>query len=112
MRQLWGQKPHNLLNLLIHLGIDLQQMDFAQLAIWQGYLQGAALPAVNFQQSAFKACTFTDTFGAVNALAFSANGQWLAAGLATGSVRLWQAVDGQALGVLSFQRMRTSGLNR
>ena len=91
----------NLLNLLIHLGIDLQQMDFAQLAIWQGYLQGAALPAVNFQQSAFKACTFTDTFGAVNALSFSANGQRLAAGLATGAVRLWQTADGQALGVLA-----------
>ncbi|MFN8491643.1 MAG: BTAD domain-containing putative transcriptional regulator [Caldilineaceae bacterium] len=90
----------NVLNLLLHLGVDLHQADFSQLAVWQGYLQGASLPAVNFNQSDFKACAFTDTFGAVTALSFSANGQRLAAGLATGAVRLWQTTDGQALGVL------------
>ncbi len=90
----------NLLNLLWPVGIDLRQLDFSQLAIWQADLQGASLPAVNFRQSDFKQCTFTDTFGAVTALSFSTDGQRLAAGLATGELRLWQARDGQALGVL------------
>ena len=94
----------NLLNLLLHLQADLQQADFSQLAVWQGYLQGANAVGINFQDADLTNCVFTDVFGGVTALAYSPDGEILAGGTTTGAIYLWRAqgtpADGQAVGVL------------
>ncbi|MCE7985169.1 MAG: hypothetical protein DYG89_28685 [Caldilinea sp. CFX5] len=95
----------NLLNLLLHLQADLRQADFSQLAVWQGYLQGANAPGINFQEADLTNCVFTDVFGGVTALAYSPDGEILAGGTTTGAIYLWRAqgapADGQAVGVLT-----------
>lgn len=99
--RLTGYGGGNLLNLLLHLQVDLSGADFSTLAIWQAYLPGAALPGANFAGSDFKDCVFADTFGVVVALAFHPNGRILAAGTANdGKVRIWRLADGQCLAVL------------
>lgn len=85
----------NLLNLLLHLGFDLRGYDFSHLCIWQAYLQGALLPEVNFRCADFVQSTFTDTFAAIYALAYSPDGALLAAGTANGGIRLWQLPRGE-----------------
>lgn len=99
--RLTGYGGGNLLNLLLHLQVDLRGVDFSTLAVWQAYLPGAALPGANFAGSDFKDCVFADTFGVVVALAFHPNGRILAAGTANdGKVRIWRLADGQCLAVL------------
>lgn len=98
---LTGYGGGNLLNLLLHLQVDLSGADFSTLAVWQAYLPGAVLPNANFAGSHFKDCVFADTFGVVVALAFHPNGRILAAGTANdGKVRVWRLTDGQCLAVL------------
>jgi WD40 repeat protein/DNA-binding SARP family transcriptional activator len=80
----------NLLNLLRHLGQDLRGYDFSNLCVWQAYLQGATLRAVNFSNADLAQSTFTDTFAAIYTLAYSPHGTLLAAGTANGGIRLWQ----------------------
>ncbi|MCX6047415.1 MAG: BTAD domain-containing putative transcriptional regulator [Chloroflexi bacterium] len=102
----------NLLNLLIHLQADLRQTDFSQLAVWQGYLQGASAPGINFRAADLTNCVFSDVFGGITALAFAptrqsplgADGEILAGGTTDGKIYLWRAqgaaANGQSLGVL------------
>jgi WD40 repeat protein/transcriptional regulator with XRE-family HTH domain len=81
----------NILNLLIQLHVDFRQFDFSHLTIRHAYLQGAALPRVNFTDSHFVASSFTDTFGDVRCVASSPNGELFAIGTVNGEIRLWQA---------------------
>jgi WD40 repeat protein/transcriptional regulator with XRE-family HTH domain len=92
-----GYAAGNLLNLLIHLKVDLRQTDFSHLTIRQAYLQGASLPRVNFAYASFSQSVFSDTFGSILALALSSNNHYLAAGTAHGAVRLWNATTGTVL---------------
>ncbi|HLI09683.1 MAG TPA: NB-ARC domain-containing protein [Ktedonobacteraceae bacterium] len=94
----------NALNLLIALGCDLRGLDFSHLLIRQASLQEAALPAVNFSHSHFVDTTFSDTFGNIVALAYSPGGEWLAAGSATGEIRLYRAQDNTLLMTCSGHR--------
>lgn len=90
----------NVLNLLLHLGIDVRGLDLSRLAVWQAYIQGASLPDVNLTGSDLTGSRFTDTFGPIGALGVSPNGELLAGSTPTGEIRLWQLSDGQAIGVL------------
>lgn len=92
-----GYVAGNLLNLLVQLKSDLSRFDFSHLAIRQAYLAGVGLRDVNFSNTEFINTVFTETFGGILALAFSADGQILAAGTTKGEVRLWQAATGQPL---------------
>lgn len=85
----------NLLNLLLHLGFDLRGYDFSHLCVWQANLQGVLLPEVNFRNADLAQSTFTDTFAAIYALAYSPDGTFLAAGTANGGIRLWQLPSGE-----------------
>lgn len=88
----------NLLNLLLHLGSDLRGYDFSNLSVWQGYLRGADLPALDFTHADLTDSVFTDYAGAVTAVAFSPDGQLLAAGTDSGVIYLWRVSDRQLVG--------------
>ncbi|NIV46293.1 MAG: AAA family ATPase, partial [Gammaproteobacteria bacterium] len=92
-----GYAGGNILNLLLHLQSDLRGYDFSRLTVWQAYLGGLHLPEVNFTQADLAGTVFTDTFGGIYAVAFSPDGQVLAAGTDDGQIRVWQARDGQPL---------------
>lgn len=85
-----GYAIGNILNLLLHMEIDLHGHDFSQLMIRQAYLQGAALTDVNFAHAHFSNCVFTETFGRVLSLALAPDQTFLAAGTASGNIELWQ----------------------
>ena len=92
-----GYAAGNILNLLAHLSSDLQGYDFSYLSIRQAYLQGIALPSVNFAHAQFVDAIFTDTFGSVFSVAWNANSRLIAAGTANSEVRIWRASDGMLL---------------
>ena len=56
----------NLLNLLLHIGVDMSDLDFSQLTIRQAYLQGSSLPGVNFSQADLSDTMLTDPFGHIH----------------------------------------------
>jgi WD40 repeat protein/DNA-binding SARP family transcriptional activator len=90
-----GYAGGNLLNLLLQLDVDLFGYDFSGLAIWQVYAQGANLAGLNLAGAHLDRCVFADTLGMIYAVAFSPNGQWVAAGMGNGEIRLWRMADRQ-----------------
>lgn len=92
-----GYAAGNVLNLLLHLGVDLRGYDFSHLNIWQAYLAGKLLPEVNFRHADLAYSVLTHTFGDMLAIHFDAEGQLRVAGLAQGRLSLWRAADGQLL---------------
>ncbi len=93
-RHISGYMAGNILNLLIELGYDLRGYNFSHLVIWQAYLQGVALPEVNFSHANLAKCVFTDTFGSILSVAISPDGELLVAGTANNEVRIWQVTTG------------------
>jgi WD40 repeat protein/transcriptional regulator with XRE-family HTH domain len=87
----------NLLNLLIHLDVDLHHYNFSHLVVRQAYLQGVNLPDVNFAFADLERSVFTDTFGSILSAALSRDGKLLAIGTANGEVRLLEAATGRSL---------------
>ena len=85
----------NILNLLIWgVKYDPGGYDFSYLTIRQAYLQGANLPNVNFAHTDLATSVITDTFGGILSVAFSPNGNLLAAGTANAEIRLWDVAKG------------------
>jgi WD40 repeat protein len=87
----------NFLNLLAQSKCGLRGYDFSHLVVRQAYLQGVALPEVNFAHADLATSVFTDTFGIILSVAFSPNGELVAAGTANGEIRLWHATSGTLL---------------
>ncbi len=83
----------NVLNLLVGLGCNLRGYNFSNLVVRQAYLQGVALPEVNFAHANLETSVFTETFGSVRSVAFSANRDLLAVGTINGEIWLWNAVS-------------------
>lgn len=97
-----GYAAGNLLNLLLHMDVDLRGYDFARLPVWQAVLQGKLLPAVNFRGADLTNSTFTQVFGDILAAQFDQTGQLLVAGLNPNGTHaallgLWRALEGQLL---------------
>ncbi|MEZ4726339.1 MAG: NB-ARC domain-containing protein [Caldilineaceae bacterium] len=101
-----GYAGGNLLNLLRYLNVDLTGYDFSRLAVWQAYLQGVDLPAVNFTQADLRDSVFTKNFGLCRVLAFAPDGTLLAGGMTNGEIHLWQPDDGQPLAMLKVHETR------
>ncbi|WP_019508951.1 NB-ARC domain-containing protein [Pleurocapsa sp. PCC 7319] len=85
----------NLINLCLHLGLDLTDLDFSGLSIWHACLQQVELQGINFAHADLTNSIFTATFGTVLCVAFSPDGKLLATGDNKGEIRLWQVADGQ-----------------
>ncbi len=90
-----GYAAGNLLNLLLVLEVDVSGYDFSGLNVRQAYLRGKTLQQVNFAQANLLGSVFTDTFSLINWLAFSPDGQLLAAAAGDGEIRLWRLQDSQ-----------------
>lgn len=85
-----GYAAGNLLNLLIKLETPLIGYDFSRLSIRHANLQTARLRQINFSDANMRDCRFSETFGSVLSMAFSADGKYLAAGAADSVIRLWR----------------------
>ncbi len=92
-----GYAGGNLLNLLVHLDIDLRGWDFSQLAVWQADLRNVTAHDIDFHQADLAHSTFTDTFAAVYSVVFSPDGKRLAAATKGNEIGIWNASDGQPL---------------
>ncbi len=95
-----GYGAGNLINLADRLQIDLTGADFSQLTIRHACLQKSSLHRVNFAGAHFINSLFTQPFGTVLSVSFSADGEHLATGDTGGSVCLWRVADGQPLSIL------------
>ncbi|MEM7133727.1 MAG: tetratricopeptide repeat protein [Chloroflexota bacterium] len=91
----------NILNLLIHMRMDLSGYDFSYLPIQGAYLQGTSLQSVDFTGANFRSSVFTDTFRTIERLAIHPNGETFAASTADGEIWLWQLSDRQLQSVLT-----------
>ncbi|MFQ4140198.1 NB-ARC domain-containing protein [Nodosilinea sp. PGN35] len=87
----------NLINLCLHLDIDLTSYDFSHLTIRHAALQGATLQQVNFQAVRFVETTFTQTFAGGVWVGFNPDGQYFAVGDANASLHIWQLEPMQPL---------------
>ena len=87
----------NIINILAHLQADFAGFDFSHLTIQQANLRSVDLVDVNFAHAHFAESLFTDTFGSILCVAFHPTGNLLAAGIADGEIRLWQAANGASL---------------
>lgn len=87
----------NIINLFCQLETDLTGYDFSNLCIWQADLRRASLHQVNFQNSDLSKSVFAENFGGIWSVAFSPDGQYLAAGDTKGNILLRQAADGRVI---------------
>lgn len=85
----------NILNVLLHLKINVSGYDFSHLCVWEAYLQGAVLQEIDFSNADLSKSVFTENFGGVLSVAFSPNGHYVAAGTANNEVRTWNVADGK-----------------
>ncbi|WP_225912410.1 WD40 repeat domain-containing protein [Nostoc flagelliforme] len=98
---LTGYAAGNVLNLLVHLQINLQGYNFSNLTIRQADLQCINLVGVNFQNTAFDRSIFATGFKNIYSLALSPDGKLLATGDINGQIHLWQVADRKK--VLAFK---------
>ena len=87
----------NIINLLCCLGTDLTGYDFSNLSVWQADLRQATLHQVNFQNADLSKSVFAENFGGIWSVAFSPDGQYLAAGDTKGDIILRRVADGQPI---------------
>jgi WD40 repeat protein/transcriptional regulator with XRE-family HTH domain len=88
-----GYGPANLVTLLrIHLG-NLRGLDLSEIALRGAYLQGVEMQDATLSKAILKDSNFTETFDAIWAVAISGSGQYWAASIGRGEVRVWETVD-------------------
>jgi WD40 repeat protein/DNA-binding XRE family transcriptional regulator len=91
----------NIINLFRYLAVDLTGSDFSNLAMWQADFQGAILHDVNLSGTDLSRSQFTQNFGGIFTLAFSADSQLLVMGLYSGDLLLWDVKTKQLQAKLS-----------
>ncbi|HEY9695960.1 MAG TPA: NB-ARC domain-containing protein [Trichocoleus sp.] len=96
-----GYAAGNLINLLQVLQSDLSDRNFAELVIAQAYLADATLHRTNFTDASLHRSVLTETLGGVVSVAFSPDGQRIAASDTRGEIHVWQIHSGQKLLTLS-----------
>ncbi|MEM8832819.1 MAG: NB-ARC domain-containing protein, partial [Cyanobacteria bacterium P01_G01_bin.19] len=91
-----GYGVGNLINLCIHLEINLQDYDFSRLTISHAYLKNVKLHKVNFAYADLTHSVFDETFCSIQSLAFNPEGTLLASGNSRGEINLWELETKQA----------------
>src|SRR5262249_6844698 len=89
-----GYVAGNLLNLLLHLRIDVSGYDFSRLNVWQADLRGVALAALNFDGADLADTVFTLDFSTY-AIRLEQSGQVTVAAPFKETLSLWRIADGQ-----------------
>ena len=92
-----GYTAGNIINLLCQMEIDLKGYDFSNLYVWQADLRCAILHEVNFAHADLSKSLFAEAFGGIWSVAFSPDGQYLAAGDTKGEIILRRVEDGQPI---------------
>ena len=90
-----GYGAGNILNLGIHLQLDLTGFDFSHVAVRHADLRQAKLHCVNFARAHFSETVFMHTFGSVLGLAYSPSGDFVAAAGNMDHIHIWRTADGQ-----------------
>lgn len=85
----------NLINLCLHLKLDLTDLDFSGLSIWHACLQQVELQGINFAHADLSKSLFTETFANILSVAFIRDGKLLASGDTLGNIYLRQMPSGQ-----------------
>ena len=96
-----GYAAGNTLNLMRQLQIDLRELNFSHLTVWQAYLADVDLHRVNFAHSNLSKSVFADSLESIVSLTFSPDAKLLATGDTNGDIYLWRVADGKKLS--SFQ---------
>ncbi len=91
----YGYGVGNLINLCIHLEIDLQDYDFSHLTISYAYFNNVKLHRVNFAYADLTHSLFEEAFSSIQTLAFHPEGRLLASGNSRGEVKLWELETGE-----------------
>ena len=99
-RHATGYAGGNAINLLQHFKGNLSGYDFSNLAIRQAYLRDTCLHNTNFSEAILRNTIFADTFGAIFSVAYSPNGQFIAAGTDSGEIRVWRTFDNELWRIL------------
>lgn len=92
-----GYAGGNILNLLLHLGVDITGHDFSNVCVWQGYLRGMYLPRLNLAGADLRGSAFTHKYGQIQGLQFRIDGELLVVGTSEGMVRVWRASHGELI---------------
>ncbi|NER81342.1 MAG: hypothetical protein F6K42_17600, partial [Leptolyngbya sp. SIO1D8] len=90
-----GYGAGNILNLGIHLQLDLTGFDFSHVAVRHADLRQANLHKVNFAHAHFSETIFMHTFGSVLGLAHSPIGDFVATTGTIDHIHIWRTTDGQ-----------------
>ena len=92
-----GYMAGNIINLLCQMEVDLKGYDFSDLCVWQADLRNAILHEVDFAHADLSKSLFAEAFGGIWSVAFSPDGQYLAAGDTKGEIILRRVADGQPI---------------
>jgi len=92
-----GYTAGNVINMLVHLQVDLRGYDFSNLTVWQAYLLEVELCDVNFARANIARSVFTETFGSVHAVSFSPDGKIIAIASSNSQIQLWRIVDSKKI---------------
>ncbi len=91
------------IHLLQQAQLPLQGWDFSHQTIWQAHLQDSNLQHTNFAAADLSRSVFKDTFSQVLSIAFSPDGQLLAASDVSYEIHLWRVADAQPVLTLHAQ---------
>jgi len=88
-----GYGPANLVALLRIYQGNLRGLDLSELVLRRAYLQGVEMQDATLSNATLQDSNFTETFDAIWSVAISGSGQYWAASIGRGEVRVWEVVD-------------------
>ncbi len=95
-----GYAVGNIINLLLALGVNLQDYNFADSYIAEVDFQELSLHRVNFTNARFDRCRFSQSMGTIINLAFSPDGKYLAASDTNYQIKIWEIATNQEVALL------------